>query len=50
MHKAGDKIVGDAANLTENCTDVVQTQKSAEIHLRNSVCDQKSGRKALSRP
>ncbi|KAJ7830122.1 hypothetical protein B0H13DRAFT_1916060 [Mycena leptocephala] len=48
MHKAGDKIVGDAANLTKNSTDVVQTQKSAEIHLRNPVCDRRSGRKALS--
>ncbi|KAJ7873942.1 hypothetical protein B0H13DRAFT_1894767 [Mycena leptocephala] len=48
IRKAGDKIVGDAATLTKNCTDVVQTQKSAEIHLHNPVCDQKSGRKALS--
>ncbi|KAJ7892205.1 hypothetical protein B0H13DRAFT_2038648, partial [Mycena leptocephala] len=48
IRKAGDKIVGDAANLTKNCTDVVQTQTSAEIHLHNPVCDRKSGRKALS--
>ncbi|KAJ7812418.1 hypothetical protein B0H13DRAFT_2471137 [Mycena leptocephala] len=46
--KAGDKIVGDAATLTKNCTGVVQTQTSVEIHLRNPVCDRKSGRKALS--
>ncbi|KAJ7866130.1 hypothetical protein B0H13DRAFT_2561617 [Mycena leptocephala] len=48
IRKAGDKIVGDAATLIKNCTDVVQTQTSAEIHLHNPVCDRKSGRKALS--
>jgi hypothetical protein len=34
--------------LTKNCTGVVQTQTSVEIHLRNPVCDRKSGRKVLS--
>jgi len=48
IRKAGDKIVGDAATLTKNCTDVVQTQKSVKIHIRNPVCDRKNGRKALS--
>jgi hypothetical protein len=28
-----------------DCTDVIQTQTSAEIHLRNPVCDRKTGRK-----
>ncbi|KAJ7873946.1 hypothetical protein B0H13DRAFT_2348814 [Mycena leptocephala] len=35
IRKAGDKIVGNAATLIKNCTDVVQTQSSAEIHLHN---------------
>ncbi|KAJ7912176.1 hypothetical protein B0H13DRAFT_1875107 [Mycena leptocephala] len=43
-----DPPEGITTGPEENCTDVVQTQTSAEIHLHNPVCDRKSGRKALS--